>query len=145
MRKKFEVTLTLLSGLNEGRTTLVTYYQATRELVLYQHGGVIVRLTHLVGLLDPLKRTTVIYPKDLVEIKSILTYLTESEYPIIVAPIKSGFRIYTQGDITYTSKPKHLTDLVLYSIKNPIAIRISRILSEEVKFLFNLLPRRVRR
>lgn len=139
MTKNFEITLNMLNHLDESRATLVHYYKPTKELILYQHGGIILRLSHLVGYLKPHRGDAVLFPNDLIELKNILKFVINSTTPIMIYPITSGYKLYGIGDVTYTSSPKYLTNLKFYSVKDKLSIWWLKLFSEEVKLLFNLI------
>lgn len=134
------MTLKLLEGLDPKRTTLVLYHPGTMELVLKQHGGIVVRLNHLVGYIIPVKHVCILQPEDTHYIVDLLHYLLDNkDKSFMVSPIKGGYKVYEQGDIVYTSRPKYIGKIKFYSIKNKLLIRINRLINEEVRLLFRTL------
>lgn len=136
MKQLLEKTLNILNNLNDERISLVYYHPNTMELIIKQLGSVTVRLNHLVGFIDPIKHTCILYPEDLKHIRESIRYILESESTILLAPIKNGYRVWKVGDIAYSSKPRHLTDIVFYSVYNKFLINYVKYTNEEVKMLF---------
>lgn len=140
MRGKLEMTLRLLEGLDEKRTSLVLYHPGTMELVIKQHGGVTVRLNHLVGYFIPVKHVCILLPEDVKYIMELLHYLLDDkDKEFMVTPIKGGYKIYEQGDIIYTSRPRYLGKLKFYSIRNRLLIKLNSLINEEVRLLLRTL------
>lgn len=139
MKSKLEQTLNQLNHLDNERTTLVIYNPNSMEIMLRQHGSITVRLGHLVGYIEPYKRTGILLPEDLTYIKNTLRYILDTKSTILVAPKKGGYRIWQAGDITYSSTPRFLTDINFYSVTNPILLWYWKLKSEEIRLLFRTL------
>lgn len=139
MLKIFETTRSLLGTLDDTRITIITFNPNTQMLTMRQLGGKTINLSHLVGYLIPIKHTCLLTPVDLVELKNIFEYLSESKEQHLVIPVKNGYDLYCRGDILYTSKPRLEYKIRISSITNRFVIWLARIQSEEIQALFRLI------
>lgn len=128
-----------LDILDDQRTTIVTYDVRTCIVTMRQVGNKKVTLDNLSGFLIPLKKTAILTPDDLVDLKNSISTICEEKEPVLISPVLNGYDVYRRGDTYYTSKPKIGFKIRLSSISNRFVLWMMRRNSEEIAMLYRLI------